>query len=87
MFLFCDHPSFTTLSAQIRISVQRERLFETAFAALSPVRGESLRRKIYVSFVNAQGVEEVGIDAGGLFKELWTSLAAVAFDTRCVITD
>jgi ubiquitin-protein ligase E3 C len=67
---------------QVRIAVQRERLFDTAFAALSPVRGEALRRKVYVSFVNAQGMDEAGIDAGGLFKELWTSLAAIAFDPR-----
>jgi hypothetical protein len=53
---------------QVRIAVQRERLFDTAFTALSPVRGESLRRKVYVSFVNAQGMDEAGIDAGGLFK-------------------
>lgn len=76
MALYCSD------SLQVRISVQRERLFETAFAALSPLRGDALRRKVYVSFVNAQGMDEAGIDAGGLFKELWTSLAAVAFDPR-----
>jgi ubiquitin-protein ligase E3 C len=31
-------------------------------------------------FVNEMGMEEIGIDAGGLFKELWTSLAGVAFN-------
>jgi ubiquitin-protein ligase E3 C len=30
--------------------------------------------------VNEMGMEEIGIDAGGLFKELWTSLAGVAFN-------
>ncbi len=39
-----------------------------------------LRCRLHVTFINEMGLEEVGIDAGGLFKELWTTLAGVAFN-------
>ena len=41
-----------------------------------------MRSRLYVVFVNAAGQEESGIDAGGLFKEFWTQLSAVAFDPQ-----
>jgi ubiquitin-protein ligase E3 C len=66
--------------AQVRITVARSRLFESAYGALAKVRGDALKRKVYVTFLNAEGMEEAGIDAGGLFKELWTSLASLVFD-------
>lgn len=65
---------------QVKITVQRQRLFESSYAALNGIRGDALRRKIYVTFINDEGLEESGIDAGGLFKELWTSLAKLVFD-------
>jgi len=65
---------------QVRVTVQRARLFETAYEALAGLTPEALRRKVYVTFINSEGMPEAGIDAGGLFKELWTSLAALVFD-------
>jgi hypothetical protein len=65
---------------QVPVTIQRSRLFESAYAGLAPVRGEALKRKIYVTFINSEGLPEAGIDAGGLFKELWTSLAGLVFD-------
>jgi hypothetical protein len=37
-----------TARPQVRITVQRARLFETAHAALANVRGDDLKRKVYV---------------------------------------
>jgi hypothetical protein len=67
---------------QVRVTVQRARLLESALAGLRDVRGERMRRKVHVAFVNDEGLPEAGIDAGGLFKELWTQLAALCFDAR-----
>jgi ubiquitin-protein ligase E3 C len=64
---------------QVRIVVHRSRLFESAYSALRDVRGPAWKRKLYVEFVNAEGAREAGIDAGGPFKELWTSLAEYIF--------
>jgi hypothetical protein len=53
---------------QVPVTVQRARLFETAYSGLETVKGDKLKRKVYVKFVNAEGYDEAGIDAGGLFK-------------------
>ena len=57
-------------------------IVEDAFARMSSrsVTGERLRGKLGVVFVNDAGMSEMGIDAGGLFKELWTELSSKAFD-------
>jgi len=65
---------------QVRVSIHRSRLFDSVLSALKDVRGDSLRRKVTVSFINDDGLLEAGIDAGGLFKELWTQLTAIVFD-------
>jgi len=67
---------------QVRVCVQRARLFDSVLAALKDVRGDLLRRKVSVQFINDEGLPEAGIDAGGLFKELWTQLTAIVFDPR-----
>lgn len=65
----------------IRIVVQRAHIFDTAYNAITRISERySLRNRLHVSFIDEFGNEEAGIDAGGLFKELWTQLAAVVFD-------
>ena len=39
-----------------------------------------MRQRIAVQYYNEAGIKEIGIDAGGLFKEFWTDLSAIAFD-------
>eukprot|EP00536_Pseudo-nitzschia_multiseries_P001810 jgi/Psemu1/251020/estExt_Genewise1Plus.C_230138 len=39
-----------------------------------------MRRRISIQYYNEAGAKESGIDAGGLFKEFWTDLCAIAFD-------
>lgn len=65
---------------QVPVRVYRSNLFDSAYAGLANVRGDALRRKVAVRFISAAGHEEIGIDAGGLFKELWTELAKIVFD-------
>ena len=62
------------------ISVRRELLLEDGLRALeSLARGGSaaLRDRVMVKFINAFGVEEVGIDVGGVFKDFWGDLNPV----------
>jgi ubiquitin-protein ligase E3 C len=65
---------------QVPITVRRDMLFESAYGALAGVRGDAMRRKVAVTFINAEGVPESGLDAGGLFKELLTELCKLVFD-------
>lgn len=39
-----------------------------------------LRKKFRVSFVNAQGLDELGIDGGGLFREFLSEVLKTGFD-------
>jgi len=64
----------------LALPVRREAIFDMAFARLSTMEPSQLHRKLHVQFTNEHGLSEAGIDAGGLFKELWTELAAVVFN-------
>ncbi|GLE01208.1 hypothetical protein PINS_up010038 [Pythium insidiosum] len=62
-----------------RVRIRRAAVLEDGLSKLNVIRG-NLKKKINVVFVNAAGSDEVGIDAGGLFKEFWLDLANLAFD-------
>lgn len=40
----------------------------------------NLRRKIRVSFINAVGLDEAGIDGGGLFREFMNELLKTSYN-------
>jgi ubiquitin-protein ligase E3 C len=65
-----------------RIVIRRSRVLEDALAALIPSGTPlpALRSRLSVSFVDLHGNTEVGIDMGGLTKELLESVVAAAFD-------
>jgi ubiquitin-protein ligase E3 C len=67
--------------AAYRVRIRRGAVLEDGLTKLNVIRG-NLKKKINVVFVNAAGREEVGIDAGGLFKEFWLDLANLAFDLQ-----
>eukprot|EP00742_Colponemidia_sp_Colp-10_P004809 GILJ01005133.1.p1 GENE.GILJ01005133.1~~GILJ01005133.1.p1 ORF type:complete len:1085 (+),score=158.91 GILJ01005133.1:437-3256(+) len=61
-----------------RVQIRRNHLVEDGFNALNQL-GSHLRSLIQVSFVSAEGVDELGIDGGGLFKEFIVQLTRTAF--------
>jgi hypothetical protein len=61
--------------------VRRDRLLEDTLTALLPL-GSRLKGRIAVTFVNAAGLDEAGVDAGGLFKELMETSLAELVDPR-----
>lgn len=63
-----------------RIVVRRESLMADSIAQLINV--PDIRGRLEVRFINAFGTEEDGFDAGGLFKEFWTSLSQEAFSPQ-----
>ena len=44
--------------------------------------GGSLRSRMRVTFVNEHGIEEAGIDGGGLFKEFMDTINKRVFDVE-----
>lgn len=64
----------------IQISVRRNYLYEDAFDKLSPENEPELRLKMRVQLVNTAGLEEAGVDGGGLFREFLSELLKTSFD-------
>lgn len=63
----------------IPIRITRGRILEDGLATMNHL-GRNLRQRLSVQYFNEAGARETGIDAGGLFKEFWTDLCAIAFD-------
>lgn len=64
---------------KLGITVRRDHIFEDGFNSLHAL-GADLKNKIAISFVDEFGLEEAGIDGGGVFKEFLTGLSKEAFD-------
>ncbi|XP_070148798.1 ubiquitin-protein ligase E3C isoform X2 [Polyergus mexicanus] len=64
----------------IQISVRRNYLYEDAFEKLSRENEPELRLKMRVQLVNTAGLEEAGVDGGGLFREFLSELLKTSFD-------
>lgn len=68
--------------ARNRIRVRRDHILEDAFSQLSALSEEDLRGPIRITFVNEFGVEEAGIDGGGIFKDFMENVTRAAFDVQ-----
>ncbi|KAL2960386.1 hypothetical protein AAZX31_17G036600 [Glycine max] len=65
-----------------RFRIQRDRILEDAYNQMSQLTEDSLRGSIRVTFVNEFGVEEAGIDGGGIFKDFMENITRAAFDVQ-----
>jgi len=78
-----DTPRWNELTQQVEhpnrllVRVRRGSVVQDAFEQLG---GKDLSGRLQVSFVNDLGLEEAGIDGGGLFKEFITQFCVEAFD-------
>lgn len=66
-----EHPN------RMGVQVRRDTVVEDAYENL---KGKSLSGRLQVQFVNDHGLDEAGIDGGGLFKEFITLFSQQAFD-------
>jgi hypothetical protein len=65
----------------IQFRVRRNYIFEDAFAVYRSYAPHfDANRRFNIVFVDINGVEESGYDAGGLFKEFMTKLTEKIFD-------
>ena len=67
------------LKPGIPVRITRGRLLEDGLRTMNNL-GRNMRERLSVKYYNEAGTRETGIDAGGLFKEFWTDLCAIAFD-------
>ncbi|GAB4814415.1 hypothetical protein N2152v2_001461 [Parachlorella kessleri] len=61
------------------MTIRRSHLLEDALSQI-PRSGDSLKRRLFVTFVNEQGLQEAGVDMGGLMKELVEQVVQAGFD-------
>ncbi|EGG04684.1 uncharacterized protein MELLADRAFT_37268 [Melampsora larici-populina 98AG31] len=64
-----------------RAVIRRDRISEDGFLHLNAL-GPRLKDPIEIKFIDQYGLEEAGIDGGGVFKEFLTSLTKDIFDTN-----
>eukprot|EP00457_Paulinella_chromatophora_P000545 gb/GEZN01000545.1/.p1 GENE.gb/GEZN01000545.1/~~gb/GEZN01000545.1/.p1 ORF type:complete len:1289 (-),score=222.03 gb/GEZN01000545.1/:324-3647(-) len=62
-----------------RVSIRRDWVLEDGFDKLNPI-GSKLKGRVQVTFIDKNGVQEDGVDGGGLFKEFLTSMITQAFN-------
>ena len=60
------------------VRVRRDRLFEDALEQLGDL-GDNIKSRLRVQFIDVHGIEEAGIDGGGLFKEFMHEFVRTAF--------
>lgn len=64
----------------LHIKVRRSHLYEDSFEKLSQENEPDLKPKLKVQMINAVGLDEAGIDGGGIFREFLSELIRTAFD-------
>ena len=64
----------------IQVHIRRNFIYEDAFEKLSPENEPNMKLKMRTQLVNVAGLDEAGIDGGGLFREFMTELLKTSFD-------
>lgn len=64
----------------VHIKIRRSHLYEDSFDKLSLENEPDLKPKLKVQMVNAIGLDEAGVDGGGIFREFLSELIKTAFD-------
>ncbi|CAG0878960.1 unnamed protein product [Cyprideis torosa] len=62
------------------INIRRNYIYEDAFEKLSPDNEPNLRKKLRIHMMNAQGLDEAGVDGGGVFREFLSELIQSIFN-------
>jgi len=65
----------------LRVVIRRNYLFEDGFSGLNHLKS-NLQRRIQILFVDEYGIEEAGVDGGGVFKEFMHEFMTIAFSSK-----
>uniref|UniRef100_A0A8C1EPY4 Ubiquitin-protein ligase E3C n=1 Tax=Cyprinus carpio carpio TaxID=630221 RepID=A0A8C1EPY4_CYPCA len=64
----------------VNITIRRNYIYEDAYDKLSPENEPDLKKRIRVHLLNAHGLDEAGIDGGGIFREFLNELLKSGFN-------
>eukprot|EP00111_Clytia_hemisphaerica_P020812 TCONS_00061379-protein len=62
------------------LTINRKYLYQDAFDQLSKERRADIKQVVRVQMINAQGLDEAGIDGGGVFREFMSQFIKEAYD-------
>ncbi|KAL6519741.1 E3 ubiquitin-protein ligase upl6 [Orobanche minor] len=65
-----------------RFKIRRDHLLEDSFSQLNALAEPDLHGTIRITFINEFGVEEAGVDGGGIFKDFMENITRAAFDIQ-----
>ena len=71
---------FQVQGSSIDINIRRNYIYEDAFEKLSLENEPDMRKPIRVQLMNVVGLDEAGIDGGGIFREFLSELLKASFD-------
>lgn len=63
-----------------QLTIRRECIFEDGYQAFKAVSKTSLKSKLRVFYIDQFGMEEKGVDGGGIFKEFLNDICKIVFD-------
>ncbi|XP_064476571.1 ubiquitin-protein ligase E3C-like [Ornithodoros turicata] len=66
------------MGPQIQLQIRRNYIYEDAFDNLSAE--PNLKHRVRIQLINTAGLEEAGIDGGGVFREFMNELLRTTFD-------
>ncbi|KAK5897755.1 hypothetical protein CgunFtcFv8_015231 [Champsocephalus gunnari] len=64
----------------ISVTIRRNYIYEDAYDKLSPENEPDLKKRVRVHLLNAHGLDEAGIDGGGIFREFLNELLKSGFN-------
>ncbi|XP_053569799.1 ubiquitin-protein ligase E3C [Bombina bombina] len=64
----------------IDVTIRRNYIYEDSYEKLSPENEPDLKKRIRVHLLNAHGLDEAGIDGGGIFREFLNELLKSGFN-------
>lgn len=68
------------LSHGFALTIRRNYIYEDAFDKLSAEKIPNLKKMVRIQLISALGMEETGIDGGGVFREFLSETLKTAFD-------
>ncbi|KAK9821279.1 hypothetical protein WJX74_008357 [Apatococcus lobatus] len=79
LFISKDKMDYDRYMGRTFILIRRDHMVEDGFARLGNL-SEELKARVQIRFIDEHGLEEAGIDGGGLFKDFMENLIKQAFD-------
>ncbi|KAH9160309.1 hypothetical protein LEN26_001914 [Aphanomyces euteiches] len=74
-------PSRHVFGSLIPMRIQRDRIVQDSFIGFQ-FNAAALKGRMQITFINEQGLDEAGVDGGGMFKEYMDTLTKTAFSTE-----